>query len=341
MIVLRRVLFCLALGLLGLTFVNASWTVGNRPGHVRLIANGGIAQDYAPGGRAAPCPALAIRPPLHALFEDTLRSVTTAHRMGADLVAIDLVRTADNALVLYPDAQLDCRTQAHGAVSAHTLAELRGLDLGYGYSADHGASFPLRGHGRGFITTLDEVLDADPRVALVYRFPGNDPAALDLAVRILRAHGHDPAGRAEGFVGTAAMAQTAQAAFPGVWALVPDRAEECLSRYRLLGWSGFVPGSCAGATVTVPLDATVTLWGWPSRFETRIAAARGTVLATADAAGTGLRHSRQLADIPVAYRGLALVDNFWVVGPALRPGLDARTNAEAVAAQTRDDDASQ
>jgi glycerophosphoryl diester phosphodiesterase len=36
-----------------------------------------------------------------------------------------------------------------------------------------------------------------------------------------------------------------------------------------------------------------------------------------------------------------MVDNYWTVGPALRPALDARTNDEAIAAQKRDDDQTQ
>jgi glycerophosphoryl diester phosphodiesterase len=341
MVWLRRLMFGLAVALVGLSFLNASWLVPNRPGHVRLIANGGIAQDYAPGARRAPCPASAILPPLHTVFEDSLRAVFLAHRMGADLVAIDLVRTADGALVLYPDTDLACRTGVGGAVSAHSLADLRQLDIGHGYTADHGATFPLRGLGRGLIVTLGEVLDSDPKVALLYRFPGNDPAALDLAMQVLRAHGHDPVALKEGFVGSAAMADTVRKAFPGVWTLVPDQAAACVSTYRVIGWTGLVPGSCQGSSVTVPLDATWSVWGWPARFETRINAGHGVVIAAASADGTGLRHSRQLSDIPVSYRGYAMVDNFWTVGPALRPSLDARTNAEAVAAQTRDDAGSQ
>ena len=341
MVLLRRVLFVVALALLGLTFVNASWTVGNRPGHVRLIANGGIAQDYAPGARTAPCPARAILPPLHPIFEDTMRAVFTAHRMGADLVAIDLVRTADGALVLYPDTDLGCRTEKSGPVSAHPLAELRQLDIGYGYTADKGSSFPLRGHGRGLITTLDELLYADPRVALVYRFPGNDPAALDLAVKVLSAHGHDPVALHEGVIASGPLADAAKRAFPGVWTLVPDRAVACLSSYRLLGWTGFVPGSCKGTGAIVPLDATGTVWGWPARFETRIESNGGVVVAQLDAVGTGLRHSHELSDVPASFRGYAMVDNFWTVGPALRPSLDARTIDEGNAAQKRDDDPAQ
>ena len=337
MVWLRRVGFGLALLLVALTFLNASWTLRDRGGHVRLIANGGIAQDYRPGARHAPCPAAQILPPLHHLFEDTPRSVYAAHTMGADLVAIDIVRTADGALVLYPDHDLDCRSDGKGAVSTHTLADLRKLDIGYGYTADQGATHPLRGAGLGQIATFEQVMDYDPRASYVYRFPGNDLAALELTIKLLHARRHDPVALGEGFIGDAALAAAARRAFPGVWTLVAEQSAACLGSYRAFGWTGLMPGSCDGATLAVPLDATSTLWGWPARFEQRVAGAHGAVMVFADAAGTGLRHSRQLGDIPVSYRGMAMVDNYWTVGPALRPSRDGRTNAEAVAAQARDD----
>ncbi len=53
------------------------------------------------------------------------------------------------------------RTAALPILAAMTLAELRGLDAGYRFSADGGASFPLRGRGVR-IPTLREVLDACP-----------------------------------------------------------------------------------------------------------------------------------------------------------------------------------
>lgn len=46
MVWLRGALFTGALAFLVLTFVNASWLVTAPPGRPRLIANGGIAQDY-------------------------------------------------------------------------------------------------------------------------------------------------------------------------------------------------------------------------------------------------------------------------------------------------------
>jgi glycerophosphoryl diester phosphodiesterase len=44
-----------------------------------------------------------------------------------------------------------------------------------------------------------------------------------------------------------------------------------------------------------------------------------------------------LPQVPASFHGTVLIDNFWTVGPALRPDMDARTNAEAVAAQDRDE----
>lgn len=342
MIWLRGALFTGALAFLVLTFVNASWLVTAPPGRPRLIANGGIAQDYQPGGRAAPCPARAILPPLHAILEDTARAVFTARRMGADYVAIDVVRTADNHLALYPDADLGCRTEATGPVSQMTMAQLARLDAGHGYSADGGKTFPLRGKGRGLIPSLDEILAANPMGRFIYRFPGNDVAAVPLLIETLARNGHDAKALGEGFVGNAALVSAVNKALPGVWTIDPAKGRACASDYRWKGWTSLVPATCQGATMIAALDNAFTLWGWPNRVQQRIEGVGGHVLAvasdgTGDSLGTGLRHARELPQVPAAFHGTVLIDNFWTVAPALRPDMDARTNAEAVAAQERDD----
>ncbi len=43
-----------------------------------------------------------------------------------------------------------------------TLAELKALDIGYGYTADGGNTFPFRGQGVGLMPSLDEVLARFP-----------------------------------------------------------------------------------------------------------------------------------------------------------------------------------
>jgi glycerophosphoryl diester phosphodiesterase len=344
MIWLRGVLFTGALAFLVLTFVNASWLVTAPPGRPRLIANGGIAQDYQPGGRQAPCPARAILPPLHPILEDTARAVFTARRMGADYVAIDVVRTADNHLALFPDADLGCRTEASGPASQKTMAELAGLDAGYGYSADGGKTFPLRGKGLGLIPSLDEILAANPMGRFLYRFPGNDVAAVPLLAQALQRNGHDARALGEGFVGNAAVVAAVKRALPGAWTIDPAQGRACASAYRWQGWTSLVPASCQDATMLAALDSAFTLWGWPNRVQQRIEGVGGKVMAVASEGtgaglGIGLRHARELPQVPATFHGTVLIDNFWVIGPALRPSMDARTNAEAVAAQDRDETA--
>ena len=58
--------------------------------------------------------------------------------------------------------EVACRTDGSGRVSEHSVFELKTLDVGYGYTADDGKSFPLRGKGIGLMPTLAEVLQKYP-----------------------------------------------------------------------------------------------------------------------------------------------------------------------------------
>lgn len=337
MIWLRGIAFFGALGFLALTFVNASWLADMPKGPLRLIANGGISQQYTAAGATSPCPAQAIQPPIHDFLADTVRSVQIARRMGADLVTLDVARTADNALVVYPDATLDCRSNGKGAVSAQPLAAVQALDPGYGYTADGGKTFPLRGDARNRIPRLEEVIESDPRARNFYRFVADDAEAAKALVAAFKAMGRDPVAAGDGFSGGPAAVAVIRAAWPGAWAYDPAQAAACASSYRMTGWTSMLPAACKGGTMLAPLDATFTLWGWPNLTINRMTAGGGQVVATLTSAGAGLRHARDLRSIPITFRGYVMVDDYWTVGPALRPGLDRRTNAQALAAQERDE----
>ncbi len=334
---LRGLAFLGALGFLALTFVNASWLADNPRGHLRLIANGGISQQYTPSGRTSSCPAQAILPPLHDYIADTARSVQMARRMGADLVTLDVVRTADDALVLYPDAALDCRSNGKGSLLAQSLAAIQALDPGYGYTADGGKTFPLRGNARNTIPTLDEVIEADPRGRYFFRLVADDAQGARVLVAKLKAMGRDPVATEDGFSAGPAALAVIRAAWPKSWAFDPAQAAACTSAYRTSGWTSLLPASCKGSTMIAPLDATFTLWGWPNLTVNRMTATGGQVLAVRSGTGAGLLHARDLPSVPITFRGHVMVDDYWTVGPALRPALDKRTNAEALAAQERDD----
>jgi len=91
------------------------------------------------------------------MIDNTLTSIAAAFAFGADAVEIDVRRTKDDQFVLFHDYALDCRTDAIGPVAEHTALELKAIDVGYGYTADSGQTFPLRGKGIGLMPTLADV----------------------------------------------------------------------------------------------------------------------------------------------------------------------------------------
>ena len=62
----------------------------------------------------------------------------------------------------FTTGRCDCRTDGHGVTREHSMAYLKKLDIGHGYTADGGKTFPFRGKGIGLMPTLAEVLEAVP-----------------------------------------------------------------------------------------------------------------------------------------------------------------------------------
>lgn len=81
--------------------------------------------------------------------ENTIAALETAAGFGVDYVELDVAVTADGALVLMHDADLDRTTDGHGPVSASTLAQIEALDAGVGFWGRF---------GRLLVPTIDEVL---------------------------------------------------------------------------------------------------------------------------------------------------------------------------------------
>lgn len=64
--------------------------------------------------------------------ENTLKAIEAGIRTGADLVELDIQRTADGALVVMHDKRVDRTTNGTGCVTRMSLEELRRLDAGEG-----------------------------------------------------------------------------------------------------------------------------------------------------------------------------------------------------------------
>lgn len=335
---LSRAGLAVALVLLVVVTVNASWWADPPPGVIRLIAHRGVAQlyDHQGIGRDS-CTATRIEPPVHDYLENTVRSIDAAWRLGADMVEIDVAPTADGRMAVFHDWTVDCRTEGHGETRSLTLAQLKSLDPGYGYTADGGKSFPLRGKQKGAIPSLQEVLRAFPGLPLLYNFKSKDPAEADLLARELREAGRDPVKAGDGFYGAAAPVERIRKLYPAAWAWSMDGAKRCTKDYAKLGWLTKVPESCRNGVMFVPLNYQWAFAGWPNRLLQRMNSVGAKVIVigpTGGDAGTGLTLPEQLGDVPSTFKGYLWVEDMWTVGPALRPHRDFRTDAQQQAAET-------
>jgi glycerophosphoryl diester phosphodiesterase len=92
---------------------------------------------------------------------NTMLAFEHAAELGADVLDTDMHMTKDGVLVLMHDQTVDRTTDGSGAIRDLTLAEIKALDAGYGFSPDGGQSFPYRGQGLQ-APTLEELFQAFP-----------------------------------------------------------------------------------------------------------------------------------------------------------------------------------
>ena len=317
----KRILIAVAVVAVALSLLNASWIAGAQPGRLIVVAQRGIVQPARDPAQAG-CDAARILPPEDNLYiENSLPSLYKATRLGADAVAVDVRRTRDGQMVLFRDSDLDCRTNGKGPLAARTLAELKALDIGYGYTADGGRTFPLRGRGIGGMPTVEEALREVWRSRIVFNLRGADPGDADALVAAFARAGVKIDAK-HSFHGHPAVLARLKRLVPPAWTYgKADLASGCLADYKRTGWLGFVPGSCRDATVAVPIDGQWTLWGWPNRFQARLRGANARLMmfqAYRDGEIVGLQRPEQLAQVPRDFRGYVFIEDFHNVGRALQ-----------------------
>lgn len=329
---LRIAGFVFALAFLVLTFTNASWLAPSPRGYIKLIAHRGVSQQFSHKNLANDtCTATRIEPPVHDYLEHTLPSLQRAMALGAQMIEVDIAPTKDGRIALFHDWTVDCRTNGHGATRNFTLAQLKALDAGYGYTADGGKTFPFRGKGVGLIPSLEEALTAVGPKALRYNFKSRDPGEADLLAAALKAAGRDAEGLGDSFSGDPAQVARIHAHFPKAWAWSKQGAMACTKAYLLRGWLGIVPESCRNGTIMVPLNYQWAFPGWPNRLMARMAETNTRVVLIGPyggEAGAGLDLPEQIRKVPASFTGYLWVDDIWSLGPAVRPAFNKRNPRE-------------
>lgn len=292
--------------------------VGDRP---VLLAHRALGQGFhLEGLTGATCTAARMLPPEHDYLENTIPAMDAAFAYGADVVELDIHRTTDDRFAVFHDWTLDCRTDGCGVTREHTLAELQALDIGHGYTADEGESWPFRGRAVGLMPSLREVLDTFPDKTFLIDVKSNNPEdGAILAERIVEASSRRTGG--VWVTGGARPVEEVRTRLPDSLTISRPRLKRCLTRYMALGWSGHVPSECRRSVLLVPANVAPWLWGWPNRFLQRMQEADSQVFLLGDYHGEGFSTAFdpiRLDRLPRGYSGGIWTDRIDVIGPAVR-----------------------
>lgn len=307
----------------GLYLINASWLAPARYGKPALLANRGVAQHFSHVGLTnSSCTARMIFPPTHDYLENTIRSIRETFGLGADIVEVQIHPTTDGQFAVFHDWTLECRTNGHGVTREQSMAYLKTLDIGYGYTADGGKTYPFRGKGVGQMPSLDEVFAAFPGKRFVLMIKSNSASEGEkLAARLARLSVGERR-RILIFSGGPRPAAVIRTRLPDMRVLDAATLKSCLLGYAALGWAGYVPASCHHSVILVPANYTWLLPGWPNRFLERMDKVDAPVflagpLQEGDAL-SGIDTPEQLRALPPGFTGGIWTYNVETIAPLLR-----------------------
>ncbi|KAA9021777.1 glycerophosphodiester phosphodiesterase family protein [Niallia endozanthoxylica] len=285
-----------------------------------LLAHRGLAQTFPMEGiEWDTCTAERIFEPAHPYLENTIPSMEAAFKAGADVVELDIHPTIDGEWAVFHDWTLECRTNGEGVTREHTMGELKQLDIGYGYSADNGKSFPFRGKGIGLMPTLTEVLERFPEEAFLLHIKSNDQEEGRLLADYLSELPKERLQLLSVYGGNEPIASLAEK-LPHVRVMSMDTLKSCLIPYELIGWTGYVPDSCKETQVHIPEKYAKILWGWPNKFLSRMEEVNTRVILVAGDGGwsEGFDSETDLERLPSHYSGGIWTNRIDRVAPILQ-----------------------
>ncbi|WIY51627.1 glycerophosphodiester phosphodiesterase family protein [Devosia sp. YIM 151766] len=321
---MKRLILLVVVALVAAIYLyNASWRVGPPDeAELRLIAHRGVHQTF---DRADldndTCTAERIEQPRHNMLENTLPSMAAAFAAGADIVELDVHPTTDGQFAVMHDWTVDCRTEGTGETRAHAMADLKKLDIGYGYSADNGQTFPFRGLGIGQMPELKEVLSAMPERRFLVNFKSREAREGDMLAQLLTRH-PEWRGAIWGAYGGDEPTYRADALIEGLHVWSRRGLVDCLGQYLGLGWTGYIPEACRNTQVMLPINVAPWLWGWPNLLQARLHEAGSEIIllgpfGAGDTGTAGIDDLETLALVPPGFDGYVWTNRIELIGPAL------------------------
>ncbi|MEK4358180.1 glycerophosphodiester phosphodiesterase family protein [Paenibacillus sp. FSL M7-1455] len=249
---------------------NRSLFMKQQDGNPMLLAHRGLAQTYTMEGITNDtCTAERIYRPEHPYLENTISSMEAAFQAGADIVEFDVHITKDDQFAVFHDWTLDCRTNMKGVTREYTMAELKEADIGYGYTADGGVTYPFRGKGVGLMPSLTEVLERFPDKPLLIDVKSNDPAEGELLAKYLSKLPVKQQSLLAVYGGDEPIAAL-KAMMPDMRVMSKATMKSCMIPYLSAGWTGYVPAACKHTELHIPDKIAPWIWGWPDKFLNRM-----------------------------------------------------------------------
>ncbi|MGA4718608.1 glycerophosphodiester phosphodiesterase family protein [Fictibacillus nanhaiensis] len=235
-----------------------------------LLAHRGLAQTFDMEGiNGDTCTAEVIHEPEQMYIENTISSMKGAFNEGADVVEFDVHMTKDNDFAVFHDWTLECRTNGAGVTREHTMKELKQLDIGYGYTADNGKTYPFRGKGIGLMPSLDEVLTAFPNKSFLIHIKSDDPDEGELLAKHLSKLQKDRLTQLSVYGGDQPI-KSLKEKLPEMRVMSKETMKDCLLPYMGVGWTGYVPSKCENTQIHMPESYGKWMWGWPEKFISRL-----------------------------------------------------------------------
>lgn len=290
-------------------------------GETLLLAHRGVHQTFSRDDLDNDtCTASLIDEPTHTFLENTLPSMQAAFNAGASVVELDVHLTPDGEFAVFHDWTLDCRTDGSGVTQTTPMSELRSLDVGFGYTADDGQTFPFRGDGVGIMPTLQEVVDRFPDRQFLINFKSRRAQEGDALAAFL--NGSIVARSAAfGVYGGQEPTRSALAAVDGLRGYDRASLEDCAVPLFVLGWFGYVPEACRNTLLALPINIAPFVWGFPHRLTNRLAAHGTSVLLVGpyhgDGFSSGIDDSDTLERVPAGFDGYIWTNRIEMIAPLM------------------------
>ena len=259
------------LGLLVLfLWINNTSIFTDKEGSYKLLAHRGLAQTFDISKVEWDTnTAEIIYEPEHEYLENTIASMKAAFDYGADVVELDIQKTRDGQLAVFHDYDLAMRTNGTGSISDYTMEELKQLDIGYGYTADGGKTFPFRGKGIGLMPELKEVLSTFPEKDLLIHLKDGDMETAKILWTYLEEKYQEDLSQITVYGGHEEMMYLREQN-SSIRVLSKKLLKDALLKYELLGWTGYIPRELHNLELHIPLKYAKFLWGWPHKFVERM-----------------------------------------------------------------------